>query len=329
MTIRTVFSAALLSATVLANVASSQAPAAVSAPPPLPKGVPAFEVAQLNAFTWYGRFGYTNCGFIDMGDGVLVIDTGWTKQDAENLKAQIKEKTKGKPVRWIVMTQTDIDSNGGIEAFLPTDATIFVHSRAVDPLSRSVLRVMPGEKRPTVVGVVDRLVVNAGGGRLEMVASPGGAHSAYDLVAVSSNSGIAFVGDLVTSGRCPNLAGGASDPAGWKSMLDRIEELGPVGLIATRGDPIQAVREELQRTGAYLERVRSFLSEQKAKASPEARVAAELSLKDLGTYCPGTVDNANVLALFRRLRPDGTFAPPAELAPAPTKPTPAAGKAPR
>ncbi len=68
-----------------------------------------------------------------MGDGVLVIDTGWTKQDAENLKAQIKEKTKGKPVRWIVMTQTDIDSNGGIEAFLPTDATIFVHARAVGP----------------------------------------------------------------------------------------------------------------------------------------------------------------------------------------------------
>jgi glyoxylase-like metal-dependent hydrolase (beta-lactamase superfamily II) len=329
MTIRTVLSAALLSATVLANAASSQAPASMPAPPPLPKGVPAFEVAQLNPTTWYGRFGFTNCSFIDMGDGVLVIDTGWTKQDAENLKAQIKEKTKGKPVRWIVMTQTDIDSNGGIEAFLPTDATIFVHARAVDPLSRSVLRAIPGEKRPTVVGVADRLVVNAGGGRLEMLASPGGSHSAYDLVAVSSNSGIAFVGDLVTSGRCPNLAGGASDPAGWQLMLERIQEIGPVGLIGTRGDPIQAVREELQRTGAYLERVRSFLSEQKAKGSPEARVAAELSLKDLGAYCPGTIDNANVLALYRRLRPDGTYASPAEVAPAPAKPASPAGKASR
>jgi glyoxylase-like metal-dependent hydrolase (beta-lactamase superfamily II) len=328
MTIRTVFSAALLSAAVLANVAFSQAPAAVPTPPPLPKGVPAFEVAQFNANTWYGRFGYTNCAFIDMGDGVLVIDTGWTKQDAENLKAQIKEKTKGKPVRWIVMTHTDIDSDGGIEAFLPTDATIFVHARAVDPLSRGMLRAKPGEKRPTVVGVADRLVVNAGGGRLEMVASPGGAHSAYDLFAVSSDSGLAFVGDLVTSGRCPNLAGSAADPAGWRRMLDRIQDLGPVGLIGTRGDPVQAVREELQRTGAYLERVTSFLSEQKAKSSPEARVAAELSLKDLGAYCPGAVDNANVLALYRRLRPDGTFALPAELAPVPPKPAPAAGKAP-
>ncbi|MRR12650.1 MBL fold metallo-hydrolase, partial [bacterium] len=113
MTIRTVLSAALLSASVLANAASAQAPASVPVPPPLPKGVPAFEVAQLNPTTWYGRFGFTNCSFIDMGDGVLVIDTGWTKQDAENLKAQIKEKTKGKPVRWIVMTPPDIGSKGG------------------------------------------------------------------------------------------------------------------------------------------------------------------------------------------------------------------------
>ena len=329
MTIRTVLSVALLSATVLANVASSQAPVSIPTPPPLPKGVPAFEVAQFDASTWYGRFGYTNCSFVDMGDGVLVIDTGWTKQDAENLKAQIKEKTKGKPVRWIVMTQTDVDSNGGIEAFLPTDATIFVHARAVDPLSRGVLRTMPGEKRPTVVGVVDRLVVNAGGGRLEMVAAPGGAHSAYDLVAVTTNSGLAFVGDLVIANRCPSMLSDAADPAGWQRMLDRIRELGPAGLIATRGDPIKAVREELQRTGAYLDRVNKFLSEQKVKSSPEARVAAELSLKSLGDYCPGPVDNANVLALYRRLRSDGTFAPPAEFAPALAKPTPAAGKAPR
>ncbi|MBI5441015.1 MAG: MBL fold metallo-hydrolase [Deltaproteobacteria bacterium] len=326
MTIRTALSAALLSFTALASVAVSQAPVSTPAPPPLPDGVPPFEVAQYNSFTWYGRFGFTNCAFIDMGDGVLVIDTGWTKKDAENLKAQIKEKTKGKPVRWIVMTQTDIDSNGGIDAFLPTDATIFVHARAADVLASGVFRPAAGQKRPTVVGVTDQLVVSAGERRIELVAAPGSAHSAYDLAVLCNDNGLAFVGDLITPGRCPNVQGLAADPVGWLEMLDRIRKLNPAGLVASRGEPTKLVFQELEQTRAYLDRVVRFLSEQKIKNAPEARVAAELSLKKLGDYCPPRADNANVLALYRRMQPDGSFAPPVAAgpsAPATVKPSPA------
>lgn len=333
MTIRTVLSAALLSVTALANVAFSQAPVAIPTPPPLPEGVPAFEVAQYNSFTWYGRFGLTNCAFIDTGDGVLVIDTGWTKQDAENLKAQIKEKTKGKPVRWIVMTQTDIDSNGGIEAFLPTDATIFVHARAADVLSGSLFRAVAGQKRPTVVGVTDQLVVNAGDRRFELVAAPGPAHSAYDLAILCNDNALAFVGDLVTPGRCVNLQGAAADPVGWLEMLDRVRKLNPAGLVASRGEPTKLVFQELEQARGYLDRVVRFLGEQKAKNAPEARVAGELSLRKLGDYCPPRADNANILALYRRMQPDGTFRPPASAAagrPVPAMlPPPAPSPAPR
>ncbi len=326
MTIRTVLAAALLSVTALAGTAVSQTPVITSVPPPLPEGVPAFEVAQFNSFTWYGRFGFTNCAFIDMGDGVLVIDTGWTKQDAENLKAQIKEKTKGKPVRWIVMTQTDIDSNGGIEAFLPTDATIFVHARAADVLSSSLFRSASGQKRPTVVGVTDQLVVSAGERRLELVAAPSAAHSAYDLAVLCNDNGLAFVGDLLTPGRCPNMQGLAADPVGWLEMLDRIRKLNPAGLVASRGEPTKMVFQELEQTRTYIERVIRFLSEQKVKNAQEARVAAELSLKKIGDYCPPRSDNANVLALYRRMQPDGSFSSPEAAIPAgppAAKPSPA------
>lgn len=315
MTIRTVLSAALLSLAAFGSVAQAQAPVSVPTPPPLPEGVPAFEVAQYNSFTWYGRFGFTNCAFLDMGDGVLVIDTGWTKQDAENLKAQIKEKTKGKPVRWIVMTQTDIDSNGGIEAFLPTDATIFVHARAADVLSSNLFRPGAGQKRPTVVGVTDQLVVTAGGRRLELVAAPGAAHSAYDLVVLCNDNGLAFVGDLLTPGRCPNMQGVAADPTGWIEMLDRVRKLNPAGIVASRGEPTKLVFQELEQTRTYLDRVVRFLSEQKVKNAPEARVAAELSMRKPGDFCPGRADNANVLALYRRMQPDGSFSSPESGAP--------------
>ncbi len=309
--------AAALALSTLAGVAAAQAPIAPTAPPPLPEGVPAFEVAQYNTFTWYGRFGYTNAAFIDTGDGILVIDTGWTKEDGENLKAQIEEKTKGKPVRWIVMTQTDIDSNGGISAFLPTDATVFVHARAADPLARGVLASVPGRKSPIVVGVSDRAILAAGGRRFEIVAAPSSAHSEYDLAVLCNDNGLVFVGDLVTPGRCPTLTGAAADPRGWMEMIDRIGKLNPAGLVPTRGEPTKVVQQELERTRAYLERVVKFLEAQKAKKAPEARVAAELSLAKLGDYCPPQVDNANALALYRRMRDDGTFAAPAAAVPAP------------
>ena len=77
---RLAFLALLLLVAVPAELALAQAPSTSSGPPPLPKDVPAFQVGQYNAYTWYGRFGYTNLSFIDTGDGVLVIDTGWKKQ---------------------------------------------------------------------------------------------------------------------------------------------------------------------------------------------------------------------------------------------------------
>lgn len=308
---RNALAAAALALPLLAGTSWAQAPGAGgSTPKPLPKGVEPFELAQYNSFTWYGRFGYTNCAFLDLGDGVLVVDTGWTKKDAENLKAQIAEKTKGKPVKWIVMTQTDLDVNGGIEAFLPTDATVFVHARAVEPLTRNLLKAAPGRKSPTVVGVADRLFVGAGGRRLELLAAPKSAHSAYDLVVYCHDNGIAFVGDLVTPGRCPNLLNPVADPTSWIEMIGKIRELQPAGLVGSLGNPSKIVLGELEQTEAYLQRIVRFLLEQKAKSAPEARVAAELAIRPIGDYCPGPVDNANALALYKRMQPDGTFSVP-------------------
>ena len=142
-------------------------------------------------------------------------------------------------------------------------------------------------------------------------------HSDFDLVALCNDNGLAFVGDLVTPTRCPNLLGPSTDPRAWIEMLEKIRQLGAAGLVSSRGEPTKLVSEELDATRHYLERVIAFLAEQKAKNAPEARVAAELSLKKILDYCPLQGDNANVLALYRRMQPDGTFARPGAPAPKP------------
>jgi len=47
-----------------------------------------------------------------MGDGVLLLDTGATAEDAKNLLAEVKKTVPDKPVRWVVMTHLHRDHVG-------------------------------------------------------------------------------------------------------------------------------------------------------------------------------------------------------------------------
>ena len=310
------------------TVLAQTKPDAIPTPPPLPEGVPAFETGQLNSFTWYGRFGYTNCSWIDLGPGVAVIDTGWSAADGANLAAKIKETTGGKPVKWFVMTQLHPDSNGGFEAFLPTDATIFMNARAAAFYAKGLaLRSRDGAKLPTIVGVTGGTTLAVGPRRLELWAPPGAAHSDFDLLAFSPDSATAFVGDLVTTGRCPLCTDPSADPKGWLAALDKIAAWGPAGIIPTRGEASTAVDDQVGTTREYLTRTSTLLSDMKKKGAAEARVASELSMRKAGDYCPLPADNKNALSLYRRLKADGTYATaalPDDPAPAPpVKPQPA------
>ena len=99
----------------LAFVLSGGPAFAGEAPKPKAPDAPAVEIAQPFPNTWYGQFG-TICSWIDTGDGVLVIDTGATAQDAKNLKAEVARTTKNKPIRWIAMTHLHSDSNDGFSS---------------------------------------------------------------------------------------------------------------------------------------------------------------------------------------------------------------------
>jgi len=277
-------------------------------PQPLPEGVTPFEVASSSPTSWYGRFGWTNVGWIDMGDGVLLIDTGASAADAENIKAKIKETTKGKPIRWVVLTHPHIDNSGGVPSFLGTDATFFVNLKAAGPTATHLAR-DKGSRIPSVIGVKDRAVIASGANAVELVAVDGSAHTADDLIAFHRATGIAYVGDLLTPNRCPMTSDPGADPRGWNAALDDIALLHPALLVATRGDATGQVEAELNKTRAYLKRVTDLLAEFKKQSMPDARVASELVQRKLGDYCPTPLDNANILRLYQRADASGNLKP--------------------
>ena len=271
--------------------------------------LPPFEVVKPFATdnSWYGRFGVTNCSWIDTGEGVLVIDTGATAADAKNLKAEIARTTKNKPIKWIAMTHLHSDSNDGFSSFLPTDATIFVNARATGALAGAIA---PGTgKAPTVVGINDRIALVAGKRAFEIGIPSGNAHTAYDLYVFDTSTRTVYAGDLVTTDRCPMLSDPDSDLKGWIGILERLDTLGAQGLVPSRGNPTPAASPEIEKTRRYLKSMLVFLTEKKKQNAPEARVSGELAGEKLSDYCPRELSALNALSVYRRILSDGTTVP--------------------
>jgi glyoxylase-like metal-dependent hydrolase (beta-lactamase superfamily II) len=266
-----------------------------------------FDTVQADANSWIGRFGVTNCAWFDLGDGVLLLDTGATAEDTKNLLAEVKRTVPGKAVKWVVMTHLHPDSNNGFASMLPTDVTLFVNRRAVENL-RGLVQGAKG-KAPTVVAVADTVVLVSKTQTLEIHATATPAHTEHDLWVWAPASGTVYVGDLVTPTRCPMTSDSGTDPKGWLATLDKIESLHPLSLIATRGPGTPSPATDIKMTRDYLNRLVEILKEMKASGAAEARVSGEMFARKLGDYCPLELDTINALGLYRRMTADGKFPP--------------------
>jgi cyclase len=290
--------------------ASGAEPAAPKAPE-----IPPFEVAKLGPRTWVGRFGISNCGWIEVGSGVLVIDTGASRQDATNLQAEIKRATNGKPVKWIVLSHLHGHANSGLPAFLPTTATIYVHASIATKMESVVAGMAAGGSVPKVIGVKQGAVVTEGGQSVEVFAPKGPTSTAVDLWVFGTEAKAAFVADMLVAGRCPTMTDGESDPLGWAAELQRIADKKPAIIVGAEGDTSTGIEAEIVTTKAYLERIYRIAKETKSKGLPEARLSSQLAaVERVGDYCSTKLDVTNGLAIYRRLGADGKLskgAPPA------------------
>jgi glyoxylase-like metal-dependent hydrolase (beta-lactamase superfamily II) len=278
---------------------------AAERPKPTPATMAPFQVVQPFPNVWYGRFGQTNCAWIDAGDGVFLVDTGGSAADAKNLKAEIARTTKNKPVKWIAMTHLHADSNGGFPSFLPTSATVFVNARATGLVAGGA----GTAKAPEIVGVADRIALVVGKQAFEIGVPAGNAHSGFDLYVLDAGTRTVFAGDLVTTDRCPMLSDPDSDLKGWIAALDKLAGLKPAALVPTRENATPNAAAEIDRTRQYLSSMLAFLTEKKKQNAPEARVSGELSVEKIGDYCPRELNALNALSVYRRLQPDGTTIP--------------------
>ena len=65
--------------------------------------------------------GYSNFGFIETDNGIIVVDAGWFPTPTANAYALLREQTD-KPVIAVIYTHLHMDHYGGIQAILPSES---------------------------------------------------------------------------------------------------------------------------------------------------------------------------------------------------------------
>jgi alkyl sulfatase BDS1-like metallo-beta-lactamase superfamily hydrolase len=237
----------------------------------------------------YVSEGLSNSYLIDTPDGRIVVNSGM------GFEAPIHKRNydavSDAPIRYILLTQGHVDHVGGVD-LLKEEATEVVaqagnaahqadderiaqfrSARSAFAFSKVIgqsLRHMEkrgglgtvGQSKPEpTITFEDRLEIELGSERLELIATPGG-ETLDSMVIWMPERGICFAGNLFSAlfGHFPNLVtirgDRYRDPLRFVESLDRVLDLQPDLLLVGHHDPVEGkelIRSELERLrGAVL-----------------------------------------------------------------------------
>ena len=118
------------------------APAAAASPPPVEKlGEGVFKIGG----------NYTSLA-VDMGDHILVVESGQNDARGTAVMAAAKQAIPGKPIRFVVNSHAHFDHAGGLGAAVAEGATILTHRNNEQVLERLLVGPADAHRRQPVEG---------------------------------------------------------------------------------------------------------------------------------------------------------------------------------
>jgi quinoprotein relay system zinc metallohydrolase 1 len=203
-----------------------------------------------------------NTGFIATGNGVLVINTGVSKLQGEQLRALIA-RTTAEPVIKVLQLNLHPDYFLGHQGFadvprLATPATRAGVAREASAYEDNLYRLCGDWMKDTkaLPPTVD-LEVPSGGqartwkvGQREFELREWTGHTDSDVVLIDKQSGVAFVGGLVFSKRIPTTP--HAKVSAWLESLKALEALGLRTVVPSHG-PVHQGSEGIAQTRRYLQ----------------------------------------------------------------------------
>lgn len=223
-----------------------------------------------------------NTGFIETGEGVVVIDTGPSKRYGEAFRALIERQTS-EPIVKVLITHHHPDHAFGSQAFDPEtlymlDESARLLERDGEAFSDNMYRMIGDWMRGTEVTVPKHRMqpgtVQLGKRTLRFIAMQG--HTGADLVVLDETSGVLFASDMVFFNRAlttPQTPGLLE----WRSEIRQLADL-PFSIIIPGHGPVVKDDRAFLQMADYL----TWLDDVMANSAARGLSAAEV----IGTPIP-------------------------------------------
>ena len=190
----------------------------------------AITVQELAPGVYAAKLSYVWTGWVELGDGILLIDSGLNERWARALADSIRARSGPMPIRYVVNTHQHEDHTGGDRYFGALGATFVVHAKVADEIQH-LLTWTPGETGDSLThsGLTPRVVkisrrASYGGTKrpVQVISLGRPAHTAGDLVVYLPKQKILFAGDIVSNKAVPWLLDPGMSVDGWLKSLDSL-----------------------------------------------------------------------------------------------------------
>lgn len=206
-----------------------------------------------------------NVAFIEVPDGVVVIDSGPSRRYGEALLALIEKTLPGKPIVRVYNTHHHPDHFLGNQVFDPS--VIAAPQKVIDNIelegdgfADNMYRLLGDWMRGTQVAapqiVLEADTEEVGGRRFSLFYLSG--HTASDLVIRDDETGVLFSGDLAFLYRAPTTP--HADITVWRQSLERLAAIDKDLILPGHG-PSDAQNESIAQTADYIDWLHGTLSE--------------------------------------------------------------------
>jgi len=176
-------------------------------------------VERLAPGIWAAKVNHVWTGWVEMKDGILVIDAGMADSVGVALADTIRARSPNRPFRYLVLTSAHLDHILGAKAFLSAGATLVTQAGVASEID-STLAISGSQEKG--IRVQSRKRLGSADRPIDVVWLGHNAASKGDLVVYLPKQRVLFAGDLVWNRSVPWLLDADFDLKGWHASLDSL-----------------------------------------------------------------------------------------------------------
>ena len=271
--------------------------------------LPAPQKISAHCYAWIGPLGgptvenhgyRMNFGFVVGDKSVLVVDTGYTIEMANEIVAHIRKITK-LPIKYAVNTNSQPDRFSGNAVFKKQGAILIAHPKAVKRMDRlgsnyaaAIERILKRKKDSVKLAVLPTSLIKTQkefdlGGLKVIVKNLGAAHTPASLIVHVAKDKVVFTSDILYRDRLLAVIED-SNVSQWIKSYKKLRQFKNHTMIPGHGQPGSLSDFDFS-TLSYLELLGKHMTEQVAKD-----IDANTAIKSLDQSAYSNLANFDLLA---------------------------------